>query len=81
MKEIFKEGFMNTVKMIMYGIVAASVVLVSSGCHELNRRGDNDGYYRDGSRYERNDRRWHEETYRDRRYSRPDRRDREWDRN
>ena len=74
---------MNTLRMIVYGIVAASVVLASSGCHESNRHSDNNnGYYRDGSRYGRNDRRWDDDNYyRDRRYSRPDRRDWEWDRN
>ena len=71
---------MNTFRMTMYGIVAASV-LVSSGCHESNRHSDNDGYYRNNSRYERNDRRWDEDSYRDRRYSRSDRRDWNWDRN
>jgi hypothetical protein len=77
----FKEGFMNTFKKVMYGIVAAGVVLASSGCHESNRHSDNNGYYRDGSRYGRNDRRWDDDNYRDRRYSRPDRRDWQWDRN
>jgi hypothetical protein len=72
---------MNTFKMVMYGIVAAGVVLASSGCHESNRHSDNNGYYRDGSRYGRNDRRWDNDRYRDRYYSRPDRRDWEWDRN
>ena len=72
---------MNTFKTVMYGMVAASVVLASSGCHEWNRHSDNNGYYRDGSRYGRNDRRWDDDNYRDRRYSRPDRRDWEWDRN
>ena len=72
---------MKTFRMTMYGIVAASIVLASSGCHEWNRHGHNDGYYRDGSRYERNDRRWDDDNYRYPRYSRSDRRDWEWDRN
>lgn len=72
---------MNTFKMVMYGIVAASIVLASSGCHGWNHHADNDGYYRDASRFERNDRRWDEDYYRDRRYSRPARRDWNWDRN
>ena len=72
---------MNAFRMAVYGIVAASLLLASSGCHGWNRNSDNDGYYRDGSRYGRNDRRWDDDNYRDRRYSRPDRRDWEWDRN
>jgi hypothetical protein len=70
---------MNTFRTVMYGIVAASVVLASSGCHEWNHHGDNDGYHR--SRYDRNDRRWDDDHYRDRYNSRPDRRDWEWNRN
>ena len=72
---------MSIFKMIMYGIVAASVVLASSGCHEWDRHADNDGYHRDGSRYERNDRRSDADNYRDRSYSRPGRRDWDWERN
>ena len=75
----FKEGFVNAFRMVVYGIVAASFVLVSSGCHEWNHHGDHRGYDRDGSSYDRNDRRW-DGDYRDRRYSRPDRRDSEWER-
>lgn len=71
---------MKTWAVTLYGIVAAGALLVSSGCHEWNRHGDRDGYYRDGGRYERRDR-WGNEDYRDRRYSWPDRRDRDWDRN
>ena len=77
----FKKGFMNTFKMVMHGIVAAGVMLASSGCHGWNHQADNDRYSRDGSRYERNDQRWDEDTYRDRYYSRPGRRHWEWDRN
>jgi hypothetical protein len=73
----FTEGFMNTFRMVMYGIVAASFVLVSSGCYEWNRRGDYSGYDRVGSSYDRNDRRWDGAPY----YSRPDRRAWEWERN
>jgi len=72
---------MNMFKMAMYGIVAVGFVLASSGCNEWNRRGDYRGYDRDGISYDRNDRRWDGDTYRDRRYSRPYRRDWDWDRN
>ena len=74
---------MNMFKMAMYGIVAVGFVLASSGCNEWNRHGDYRGYDRDrdGISYDRNDRRWDGDTYRDRRYSRPDRRDWNWDRN
>ena len=75
----FTEGFMNTFRMVMYGIVAAGFVLVSSGCYEWNRRGDYSGYDRVGSSYDRNDRRWDGAPYRG--YSRPDRRAWEWERN
>ena len=51
---------MNTFRMITYGIMVASFVLVSSGCYEWNRRGDYSGYDRVGSSYDRNDRRWDE---------------------
>jgi hypothetical protein len=72
---------MNAFRMVVYGIVAAGFVLASSGCNEWNRRDDYSRYHRDGSRYDRYDRRWDGDTYRDRRYSRPDRRDWAWDRN
>lgn len=72
---------MNTFRMVMYGIVVASFVLVSSGCYGWNRRGDYGGYNRDGSSYDRNDGRGDRDTYRDRRYSRPDGRDWQWERN
>jgi hypothetical protein len=72
---------MNTFKMVMYGIVVVSFVLASSGCYEWNQRGDYGGYDRVGSSYDRNDRRWDGDPYPDRRYSRPDRRDSEWERN
>jgi hypothetical protein len=77
--EFFKEGFMNAFRMVMYGIVAAGLMLASSGCHEWHRHGDHDGYDRDRSSYDRNDRRWDGVAYRDRRYARPDRRE-SWDR-
>ena len=77
----FTESFMNTFRMVMYGIVAAGFVLVSSGCYEWNRRGDYSGYDRVGSSYDRNDRRWDGAPYRDPGYSRPDRRAWEWERN
>jgi hypothetical protein len=72
---------MNTLRMVMYGIVAASFVLVSSGCYEWNRRGDYSAYDRVGSSYDRNDRRGDGDSYRDRGYARPDRRNSEWERN
>ena len=71
---------MNAFRMVVCGIVAASFVLASGGCNEWNRRGDYRGYDRAGSSYDRNDRRWDGDSYRDRRYSRPDRRDSEWER-
>lgn len=43
---------MNTLRMVMYGIMVASFVLVSSGCYEWNRRGDYGAYDRVGSRSE-----------------------------
>ncbi len=72
---------MNTFGMAMYGIVAASFVLASSGCYEWNRRGDYSGYDRVGSSYDKNDRRWDGDPYRGAGYSRPDRRDSDWERN
>lgn len=66
---------MNAFRMVMYGITTASVMLASSGCYEWNRRADYGGYDRDGSSYERNDRRGDGDSYRDRGYARPDRRD------
>ena len=75
-----RKDFMNAFRIVMFGIVAASFVLGSSGCHEFNHHSDYRGYDRDGSSYDRNDRRWDGDTYRDRRYSRPDRRDSEWER-
>ena len=77
----FKEGFMHTFRMVIYAVVAAGLMLASSGCQEWNRRGDYRGYDRDGSSYDRNDRGWDRDTYRDRGYSRPDRRDSDWERN
>jgi hypothetical protein len=71
---------MNAFRMFVYGIVAASFALVSSGCNQWNRRGDYGGYYRDGSSYDRNDRRWDGDYYRNRGYSRSDRRNWEWER-
>jgi hypothetical protein len=76
-----REGLMNTFRMITYGIMVASFVLVSSGCYEWNRRGDYSGYDRVGSSYDRNDRRWDGDRYRGGGYSRPDRRDSDWERN
>ena len=72
---------MNTFKLVLCGIVAAGIMLASSGCSEWNRRGDYRGAERDWGSYDRNDRRWDGDAYRDRRYSRPDRRDWEWERN
>ena len=71
---------MNTFRMIVYGIMVASFVLVSSGCHDWDRRDDYSGYDRGGS-YDRNDRRWDGDAHRDGGYSRPDRRGWDWDRN
>jgi len=72
---------MNRFEMTLCGIVAASFMLVSSGCYEWNRRGDYSGYDRAGSSYDRNDRRWDGDPYRDRDYTRPDRKSSDWDRN
>jgi hypothetical protein len=47
----------NNLRIIMYGIIVASFVLVSSGCYEWNQRGDYSGYDRVSSSYDRNDRR------------------------
>jgi len=54
---------MNTFRIIMYGIMVAGFVLVSSGCYEWNRSGDYGGYDRVGSSYDRNDRRWDGDPY------------------
>jgi|SwirhisoilCB2_FD_contig_81_1527849_length_877_multi_2_in_0_out_0_1 hypothetical protein len=51
------EGLVNNLRIIMYGIIVASFVLVSSGCYEWNQRGDYSGYDRVSSSYDRNDRR------------------------
>ena len=64
---------MNTLRMVMYGIMVASFVL--GGCYEWNRRGDYGAY---DSSYDRNDRRWEGDPYRGGGYLRPDRRDSDW---
>ena len=76
-----REGLMNTFRIIMYGIMVAGFVLVSSGCYEWNRRGDYSSYDRVSSSYDRNDRRWDGDPYRGEGYSRSDRRDSDWQRN
>ena len=76
-----REGLMNTIRIIVYGIMVAGFVLVSSGCYEWNRRGDYSSYDRVGSSYDRNDRRWDGDPYRGEGYSRSDRRDSDWQRN
>jgi len=72
---------MNTLRIIMYGIMVAGFVLVASGCYEWNRRGDYSSYDRVSSSYDRNDRRWDGDPYRGEGYSRSDRRDSDWQRN
>lgn len=69
---------MNTFRIVLYGIMVASFVLVSSGCYEWNRRGDYGAYDRVGSSYDRNDHRWDGDPYRGGGYLRSDRRDSDW---
>jgi hypothetical protein len=72
---------MNKFRVVIYGIVVGGILAVASGCYEWNRGGDYSGYDRVGRSYERNDRRWDGDPFRDRGYARRDRKGWEWERN
>jgi len=69
---VFKDGIRSTCKLVLCGIIAASFMLASSGCHDWNGHGDYRGYG--------NERRWDADTHRTWRYSQRDWRESDWKR-